>query len=609
MSQRFKKLQDQDFPYNQDLSKFAPPFIPIDFTDEQKKFLSPFFTNLDKPVYILKNMPEEVAGAVSSRYSRSIYTIRELFWKEYILPILHPEEQKDWEALSDQDKEEALTNKQDFIQTVDFLNAHGGIEGAINTPRARKFYRTWYIQYGDESITEETAFHVGMDGLSGLALEEIVNKRLSLALIVKSSRYVPFHQKRADGNYQYIVPGEIKGTKYEQAYIAAMNKLFEAYSNVSEPYFDYICQKYPKDSDETDTSFKNSRSAKRFDDIRDLLPFATQTNVAFTGNGRAFNDLVNRLLGHPLGEICWWGKELNEELSKFAPSLFSRPKDITGARMQLHRKNLHYLRSEMAKNVVRKNGVLAKPEDRTQDTKWVKLIDYTKEADIKILSSFIFVGQNELGLEEVLQKVAQLSEDERAKLLAEIIDSRKVDEPEGERAAIRFRKVPREFENAEFTFEITGRGGDFRDLHRHRINTQQNQRFTTALNYDLEQEVLDSPFSKQIVEALVEADELYKSLADKSSDLAQYAVPYGYLQRWYMKLTAREIYYMLELRTGPQGRPHYREICQEIGKLAQRVSPAIFQGMMIDWNDYRLSRRESEKKIEKKLMEITEKYN
>jgi thymidylate synthase ThyX len=132
---------------------------------------------------------------------------------------------------------------------------------------------------------------------------------------------------------------------------------------------------------------------------------------------------------------------------------------------------------------------------------------------------------------------------------------------------------------------------------------------STFLNYgrEVEKEVMKSEFLKDFQNVYAKAEKLYEKLVKISPDVAQYAVPFGYLQHWYMNMTAREIYWIVELRTGPQGRPHYREICQQIAKLAVETDPSLFQMLLTDMNDYSLSRRESEKKIDKKLREIESK--
>jgi hypothetical protein len=51
-------------------------------TDEQQR-LEPFFTNLDRDTFGLK-LPQEVAGALFSRYSRSTKSLRRTFLDEFL---------------------------------------------------------------------------------------------------------------------------------------------------------------------------------------------------------------------------------------------------------------------------------------------------------------------------------------------------------------------------------------------------------------------------------------------------------------------------------------------------------------------------------------------
>ena len=54
-----------------------------EFTPDEKKGLAPFFTNLDRNVFGLKP-PQEVAGALFSRYSRSTKSLRRTFLDEFL---------------------------------------------------------------------------------------------------------------------------------------------------------------------------------------------------------------------------------------------------------------------------------------------------------------------------------------------------------------------------------------------------------------------------------------------------------------------------------------------------------------------------------------------
>lgn len=593
-----RKYVIDGFPYEENVERFAPRYSPEDFTEIERLYLRPFFSNLDKGVFVVQHLPEEVIGALSSRYSRSNQSLRRMFLTEYVEPIVHPEQQRNWGQISEQDRNSARETSEQFLQIVNFLNTSGGIDHVVNIQRARHFFDVWLAEYGDDSIAEMGGSHVCIEGLSNIALEEIVNKRIGLSLLVKSTRYVSFTE-RHDGAFQYVTPGEIRGTQHEKAYRDAMDLLFETYFQLSAPYLEYIKNSYPQGDDETEASFKKSRSAKRFDDIRDLLPFSTQINLALFGNGRAYEDLINRLMYHPLGELRWWGQAINTELEGVVPSFVRRPKTPRGAEIQIYRRNLQILRDEMTADL------FSNSEPTTPQARWTRLLSVTEDADVAVLSAFLFSGKHGLPLSEVTKEVRAMTPEERSVQLDNILKERKFGKLDAKREEIRFRKVPRAFENAHYLFEIWGKGGDYRDLHRHRQVTEEHQPFTARWGYDLEKEVLESPFADQIESALSKAAQASKDLEyGVSTEVAQYAVPFAYLQHWYMRLSAREIYWISELRTGPQGRPHYREICQQIANLAIKVSPSVFQGLIADYNDYSLARRESEKKIDQKLQRL-----
>jgi len=583
-------------PLLQDLDKFAVDYTPEVFSSKEKEYLIPFFSNLNKPIFAVSHLPEEVIGALSSRYSRSTKSLRRMFLDEYVDPIVNPAKQKSWLESTAKEKKEKLELKKKFLATIKFLNRTGGIEAVVNVQRGRAFFDKWLAEYGDDSIAELGGVHLFLEGVSNVAVNEIQAKRVGLSPLEKSSRYVSFAAKMPNGKYQYVVPGEIKGKPMEKDYRAAMDLLFDTYVRIMEPYLEYIKLKYPAGVDETPVSFQNSRAAKRFDDIRDLLPFATRTNLALYGNGRAFEDLINRMAAHPLGEIRWWAKMICDELEKVVPSFVQRPKTERGAQVQTYRNNLRSLKQNLVKEINKNSSFKFNGQ-------WAKLLNYSSNAPDKILSSFLS-SESQGPLENLHKNIAKLSAKKKKEIFEEILKARKMGNLDAPRQEVRFRKVPRAFENAHYTYELWARGGDYRDLHRHRVLTQERQLFTTDWGFDLEPEVKNSEFYADFEKAFSRAVKIYQKLSKINPYLAQYAVPYGFLQHWYITISAREIYWIGELRTGPQGRPHYRKISQQIVAEAQKIDPLIFSGVMVDWNDYSLSRRESEKKIEQKLKSI-----
>ena len=54
------------------------------FTADEARALTPYFSNTDRPVFALVNLPETVKGALFARYSRSAKSLRRLFLDEFL---------------------------------------------------------------------------------------------------------------------------------------------------------------------------------------------------------------------------------------------------------------------------------------------------------------------------------------------------------------------------------------------------------------------------------------------------------------------------------------------------------------------------------------------
>src|SRR5712671_5197120 len=54
------------------------------YTSDEARALRPYFSNTDRPVFALINLPETVKGALFARYSRSAKSLRRLFLDEFL---------------------------------------------------------------------------------------------------------------------------------------------------------------------------------------------------------------------------------------------------------------------------------------------------------------------------------------------------------------------------------------------------------------------------------------------------------------------------------------------------------------------------------------------
>ncbi|TMA58383.1 MAG: thymidylate synthase, partial [Deltaproteobacteria bacterium] len=108
-----------------------------EFTAEEEARLSPYFTNLDRSTFGLK-LPQEVAGALFSRYSRSTKSLRRTFLDEFLGdPTL---------GLSDL--------------------LPGQAEPAADNAalkKARAFYERVLVGYGDDSVAQLGGAHLACE--------------------------------------------------------------------------------------------------------------------------------------------------------------------------------------------------------------------------------------------------------------------------------------------------------------------------------------------------------------------------------------------------------------------------------------------------------------
>jgi len=526
------------------------------FNQEEEYLLTPFFTNLEKSVYAILFLPPEVVGALCSRASRAKEDLRVVFLKEFIQPFLHTYYGK------------SLKNFVDSIHQNPY-------EILFANPKAREFYIKWLAEYGEDSIAQMAGTHLVYSSLSQIAIKHIENQRIGLAPIEKSTRYVDYSLKIND-HYLYFTPPEIEKLGFKKEYERVMNNLFETYIFLYQKYLDFLKQQYPEEKEIV-------LKTKVFDVIRLILPLSTLGQLALFGNGQAFEYLINRSLNHPLEEIRWLGKRAKEELDKIIPAFLRR---IERDESREYRKYL----GERSKRIQEclKEIDIEEVEVPEVNYSQVKLIEYDKDGEDKIIASLLYPELKE-PWERVLEKVKKLSISEKEKILANVLKDRKY----------RWYKIPRAFENVYLRFEILLNIGAWRDLQRHRMQTQIHQKFTIDNGFDIPKELEEIGLKEEFISAINELEKLYQKIEDKN--LAQYAVSFAHRVRFLQYQNLRQFFWETELRTTSQGHSHYRQIEQEKAKIIQKIYPLISKYLLVDFKDYEFPRRESIKQIEEKL--------
>jgi thymidylate synthase ThyX len=546
---------------HESLDEYRPDFSTGEWSERDRHFLEAFATNPEGIVSVLRNLPPEITGALCSRASRASGSLFEVLLKEYIYPIVNGDD--------------ALLSRE-LEDTVQFVREHG-FKHILNNQRAQAFYSKWLSQYGDDSIAQVTGTHVIVWGISQVAMKFIEDQRVGLEPIEKSTRYVNFGN-RVGGRYLYYIPKpDLQQHSLLSEYTATMEHLFDTYVSLLPRLQDWL----KKNFDEKDSILEK----KAFDTLRGLLPMATLGQVAFRGNAQAFEYLINRTAAHQLGELRWFAREIKGELDKEIPSLLLRVKDDKSREYQ------RYLSS-------RYEGVreyLGEARVETSSKAEVRLVEFDPESESKILAGIVF-QQSHSNWDDAMQQARSLSEDRKRELLQRYLVNR----------SARWQKVGRAFENAYLRFEIAMDIGSYRDLHRHRMMTQERQMFSTLHGYSVPVELQAAGLAAEFEEALQRADRLFRKMVAINRELAQYAVPLAYRMRFYQWQNFRQLFWETELRTVSQGHPDYRFIEQEKYRLVKEKFPLIASFMLVDTNEYTIARRGTEEQIaakERKLIE------
>lgn len=533
---------------------YAPPFKPEQWSPRDRRYLAPFATNLDGLVHVLHNLPPEIIGALCSRASRAKGSLLRVFLNEYIYPIL-----------DDPDKQ--LTKELDYV--VDFLTQHG-FKHILNNQRAQGFYTKWLSQYGDDSIAQMTGTHVVFWGISQVAMKFIEDQRIGLEPIEKSTRYVNFG-KKVSGRYLYYTPTpDLRRMNLLAEYNKVLDRLFDTYNTLVPQFVEWLKHKY----DEKESVLEK----KAFDTLRGLLPMATVGQVAFRGNAAAYEYLINRLRAHELGELRWIAEASKEELDTEIPSLLLRTEDEKSRHYQEYL--AHCPRDTERELPKRLQSELALYESVSKPE--VHLVEYDKHATEHVIAGILYsLPRTHRSWKDIASAVRIMPIAQQKDILSLFFRNRKE----------RWYKPGRALENADVRFEILMDIGAYRDLHRHRMLTQDRQTFTIYYGYSVSPEIAEAGMERPYRKALDSIVSLFKKLERENTLLAQYIVPLAYRIRFYQKQNLASLFWEAELRTGSQGHPDYRHIEQEKYRLFAKKVPLLAHYMHIDMNEYPLARR------------------
>jgi thymidylate synthase ThyX len=522
------------------------------FTDDERERLAAYFTNTDRHVFALTNLPETVKGALFARYSRSAKSLRRLFLDEFAAGI--PE--------------------------APVAPASVGVE------RADKLYARVFNEYGDDSVAQLGGAHLACEYVSNILTKVLEWGRL-MAYLEQSTRYVPYTDK-LHGRWRYHVPGEIGDGALRDRYVKSMDATFETYARWIPPMQEHFARRYPKSSTDSDAVHRAAIRAKALDTLRGMLPAATQSNVGLYGTGQAFEALLLRMRASPIEEARTCADQMLAELRKVIPAFLVRVDQADrGGRW------IEYLEDarEQTRHIAATLLGSQEPEPRPE----VTLTEFDPEGEVKIVASALY-AVSDLPDDQLLSIARRMSPDERLGVLRALVGSR----------SNRRHRPGRAFERTAYRFDILTDYGAFRDLQRHRLLTLEWQPLSPRHGFTQPEAIAEAGAADDWGRVLEDSAALHDELIEGGlTHVAPYAVSMAYRVRFYMDMNAREAMHVIELRSAPQGHPAYRRVCQRMHDLIaeQAGHRAVAAAMQFaDHSEVELERLGSERALAAKRL-------
>src|SRR3989338_9006479 len=552
------------------------------FTEDEKAVLKKHVTNINDDIYCIKNLPEEVVAVLFAYVSRSPNS-----FKRNLLILLGSGDLDLGKANEDANSGSSA----DVSGNVSGIDAE---ELAKAKEKAKKFHEKWVVGYGHGSVAEHASIKFAIDKLSIVATKILEDNRLG-SYTEKSTRYQIF-----DKNVFYW-DEKLMSCEYAEEVKQVISELFDVYERFQPIFKEYVKQRNPRKEGVNERAYENSIYAKVCDIVRYLLPAGTLTSMGFTFNARTAEHAISKLLSHPLKEAQDIGKRMLDEGSKICPTLLM----FAGYNKFYAETNNEMMK--IANVIVSKQfqQTLINEKKHVETESHVKTLFFDENADDKIIAAILYEFgpvDSHYDYSMVFEKVKTLSFAEKENILDEYIKRKG-----------HFDRPMRALEHAYFTMEIVCDYGAFRDIQRHRMNTQTTPLFSTHLGYEIPEEIVDlGKNDKSIIDGYVSVMEkvkaLYENLSKKYPYESQYIIPLAFRKRFLFTWNIRELEHFIRLRSSVQGHISYRKVAQKCWEEVNKTYPLFAKYIALSMDEEYLGRLRAEIETQKLIQIAKEKY-
>jgi thymidylate synthase ThyX len=394
---------------------------------------------------------------------------------------------------------------------------------SLTEEEANKFQDKWVVQYGHSSVAELATIPICFEGVSIIASKAIESFQRA-GYSEKSTRYQEFS---ADS---FVLPDGAPSAMRH-----AVSNLYSTYQDLLDPMFRICARAMNKDPDDPATKSDRTVKARAFDNVRYLLPAGTGTNLAAVMNMLDIRKLITTMRGSPNYEFQHIGNMVYRAVMEIAPTLVKHTDPDT---FTLRPKSLGPI-----------------PDTFSGDRKpYVSLMSpktFSSEPDHRL--DLMIVSQFQA-------RVADLYEMGWT-AFCKYMDERPA-----------HSEVPQVFRGIDLVFDVMMDYGAYRDLQRHRRCEQFSEPLGLSHGYVVPDDIKGTNLEQKYHDAMMMAncnviDPLW----------TQYVTPLGYLHRTQFKMDLAEAYYIIELRTKPQGHISYRKIAYEMYEILNSRWPELMK--------------------------------
>lgn len=478
-----------------------------------KNEVGTYVSNTDRDIYTVSNIPEEVIAVIFAYVSRSPKGFRDN------IGVVIKEEQ-------------------------------------LGRERAAQFHEKWVLNYGHASVAEHAAVHVGIERVSRLfsSVLELSNEYLSF------TEYSQRYQRPRKGDF--YIPEALDGIpSLRKEFIELNNNLYDIYARINDELFVHLKETVPAPDGVEEKAHFRALEKVAFEDARYALSLATLTNLGMTGNARAIEDSLTRLLSSKYAEVRKRAREMKDEVRFSVPTLVKYANEngyITGTREYL----LAAVNSFSGKDSARKpaSGAL------------VNLIDWTGKGSgdpeaaalDKIIGAILF-EYSDSGYDGAVSELHGQSAESKLSVFEKALEKLgKYDNPLN---ALRFVGYEAEFVISEACWH---------QLLRHRRVNWIYKDPSTSHGITIPPNIKDAGLEALLAKAADESEKLYAKLINEGpSEPAAYVVTNAHNRRVLGSFDLWELYHLINLRMSEGAQWDIKNVTRMLADAIGKYHPSL----------------------------------